>query len=539
MEKVENYLKCSISIFFANKKLIFLTALLVSILAVITAFCYPPIYLLKGSIIVKSNKIQAPPEIVTERMNSRIILPPTKEDVLSETKIISNEDLIRNSLEKILEQGESLFEEPSELKVFFRKYIIEPIDRFLIFIGALDAEDKLSEIDLLTEEISDKLSTVIVPGSNVIEVELLHENPNIGAIILNSIFDNYLQFRLILFTSKEADSFFSDKLEKYRRQLDQLEKDKIMLLKQVSLSDVEKETLSQNELIESIRKDLVKLEDEYLEKQRSSTYLNQLFEQHFKTQTNVTLPFPYNFEDKETDQFNEKLNSLLFEYSDSIKVYKTDSPKIKHLRKQINDLRSKLIYLIKNKIQRQKYDTETIKQTIYYKNEKLAFLLSKNQAFIKMQSKLDRINNEIELHNANYESFFRKLEESKIEKASQISQMSNVQILSRASVPKKPFFPDKELVIPIGILTGLLLGISFGFIMEFFNHTFKTPDHVLRYLDLPVIGSILNKDGWSTKHNNQIRYPANLKEKKGSPIISRKIPTDSTHIAIKKSENEQ
>ena len=538
MEKSENYLRGSISIFFANKKLIFLTALVVSILAVITGFFYPPIYLVNGSIIVKSKKINSPPEIVTDRITSRVILPPTSEDVLSETKIISSEDLIHNSLEKILGQGEPLFEEPSALKVFF-KYITELVDRFLILIGASDAGDKPSEIDLLTEKISEDLSIEIVPGSNVIEVTLLYENPNIGTKILNSIFDNYLQYRLNLFTNKEAGSFFSDKLDKYHSQLDQLEKDKIMLLKQVSQSDVDKETLSQNELIESIRKDIVKLEDEYLEKQRTFTYLNQLLEQHLQKKNNVNLPFPYNFEDKEIGQFNEKLNNLLFEYSDSIKVYKENSPKIKRLIKQINDLESKLTYLIKNKVNKLAYEVETIKRTIDLKNDKLSSLKRKNQDLIKVQSDLDRINTEIKLHNANYESFFRKLEESKIEKASQISQMDNVQILNRASVPKEPYFPNKKLVIPIGILTGLLLGFSFGFIKEFFDHTFKTPDHVQRYLYMPVIGSILYNEGWRTQHDHQIQYPTNLRKKKNFKIVPSKIPTDSTNVAIKKSINEK
>ena len=84
----------------------------------------------------------------------------------------------------------------------------------------------------------------------------------------------------------------------------------------------------------------------------------------------------------------------------------------------------------------------------------------------------------------------RKLEESRIEQTSRIAQTSNVQVIGRASIPDEPAFPKKKIVIPIGVIAGLLLGLALAFIKELLDHTFKTPEDVAQQLGLPVIGSL-------------------------------------------------
>jgi len=527
MEETDNPLKLFVTIFFARIRIVLITAFIVGVLGIITAYFYPPVYLLQGSLIVKSKKIQVPPEILKEGQNSRIIFPPSREDIISETKILSSKELIRDSLQSLMKEGGFSTEASSKLKQFIREFITLPMNRFLVFIG-LKPETELSKIDILTNEVSENLSTEIVPGSNVIEVTLLYDNPTVGVRILNSILDNYLKFRLTLFTDKTAYSFFTNQLEKYNKQLTKLERERVRLLNQVPLSDAEEETLSQDSLIETIRGDLLKLETEYLEKQRSLFYLNQLYERYLKTQINTTTPFPYGFEDQEINQFAEKLNSLLFDYSDSIKVYNVNSTKIKDLQNQISDLRSKLNYLIKHKIEQQKYELDTIKHVIDKKTKNLSLLLKNNKAFKQIQSKLERLDFEIKLSKDNYESFFHKLEESKIEKTSQISETSNVQLISRATVPDEPYFPKRIVVIPLGIFTGLLLGLCLAFIGEFFNHTFKTPGEVTRRLGLPLVGSIPFESHWRLNVNNNVHYRTDR----------RKLPKDTTYIALKKKARE-
>lgn len=490
MEKTENNLKYFFIILFANKKLIINITLFFSIFAIITAFLYPPVYCLTGSLIVKSKKIQAPPESVQDRSYARTILPPTREDVQLETKIITNYDLIRTSVEGLVEQGVSLSTTQSRLEWFIKKIILKPLKSIAISLGLKKEAEAVSFADKITMGIAADLRTVIIPGSNIIEVKLYHKDPVQGALTLGSMFDNYLKFRRKLFSDPNTGYLFREQAKIYIDEVDQLKQERLKLLRIFSVSNVVKEIDSQLDMISTMKQDLFVLEDEFLKKQRSMAYMDKLLLEYSQINDSTYKPFPYDFEDEKIRNFNLRLDDLLFEYYDTLRIFKIDTKKPQMLEDQINKLWIKLVKLIKMKIELQRNELETLRQIIENKKKNVRMFLNRNEELIAVESRLDRLNTKITLLKRNHETFYQKLEESKIAQTSEASQMSNVQILSRASIPGKPFFPRKIFVIPIGILTGLLISISVALIKEFFDRTFKTPFQATQYLNLPCIGSL-------------------------------------------------
>lgn len=76
------------------------------------------------------------------------------------------------------------------------------------------------------------------------------------------------------------------------------------------------------------------------------------------------------------------------------------------------------------------------------------------------------------------------------EKAVEIMQVENAQIIDKAMVPEKPIKPNKKLNLAIAGVLGLMLSFGLIFVIEYFDDTLKTPEDVQKYLDLPVIGTI-------------------------------------------------
>ena len=490
MEKTENSLKYFFIVLFANKKLILNIAFFFSLLAVITAFLYPPVYCITGSLIVKSKKIQTSPESVQDNIYNKTILPPTTEDVQLETKIITSYDLIRTSVQGLVEEGAALSMTQSRLKWFIKKTIINPLRSLAIALGLKKEKEEISFVDQISMEAAANLKTVILPGSNIIEVRLYHNDPAQGTLTLGSMFDNYLKFRHKVFSNPNAGNLFRGQTKTYIEEVDQLKQERLKLLKDYSVSDVQKEIESQLDMISTMKQDLFVLEDEFLKKQRTMAYMDKLLQEYTPIDDSTYKPFPYDFEDEKIKNFSNRMDDLLFEYYDTLRVFKADAKKSQLLKNQIDKLWVELVELIRKKIELQKNELETLKQTIENKKKNVARFVNRNEELIEVESMLDRLNTKIALLKGNYETFYQKLEESKIEEASEASQMSNVQILSRASIPDKPFFPRKIVVIPLGILTGILIGISVALIREFFDRTFKTPFQATRHLNLPCIGSI-------------------------------------------------
>ncbi|WP_321415553.1 GNVR domain-containing protein [uncultured Desulfobacter sp.] len=407
-----------------------------------------------------------------------------------ETKIITNDALIRTSVQELMKQGVSLSITQSRLKAFLKKIIINPLKRFAVNLGLKKEAETVSLVDQISMKIASNLKTVILPGSNIIEVKSYHNNPAQGALILGSMFDNYLKFRHKLFSDPNAGDLFREQTKTYIDEIDQLQQERLKLLKDFSISDIHKEIVNQLDIILSMKKDLFVLEDEFLEKQMTMAYMNKLLLEYEPAKNGQYKPFPYDFDDEKIKNFSNRLDDLLFEYHDTLRVFKADTKKGRFLKNQINKLWIEQVELIRKKIELQKNDLETLSQIIDTKKKNIAGFIDRNEQLIEVQSRLGRLDSQISLLKKNYETFYQKLEESKIEQASEASQMSNVQILSRPSIPDKPFFPRKIIVIPLGILTGFLIGISVALIREFFDNTYKTPFQVTRHLNLPCIGSI-------------------------------------------------
>ena len=72
----------------------------------------------------------------------------------------------------------------------------------------------------------------------------------------------------------------------------------------------------------------------------------------------------------------------------------------------------------------------------------------------------------------------------------QIMQVENVEIIDPAIVPKSPIRPRPKLNIGIAFVLALMVGVGLSLLLEYLDHTIKTPDDIEKYIDLPVLGVI-------------------------------------------------
>lgn len=71
---------------------------------------------------------------------------------------------------------------------------------------------------------------------------------------------------------------------------------------------------------------------------------------------------------------------------------------------------------------------------------------------------------------------------------------NNIRIIDEASVPEKPYKPNKLLNLLIGFCVGLILGVLFIFVVEFFDKTIKTSEDLQEKLKISFLGFVpINK----------------------------------------------
>lgn len=71
-----------------------------------------------------------------------------------------------------------------------------------------------------------------------------------------------------------------------------------------------------------------------------------------------------------------------------------------------------------------------------------------------------------------------------------IMKVENVQVIDAALPESEPISPKPLLNMAIAFVLGIMISVFIAFIIEYMDDTFKNPEDVSGYLDLPVIGTI-------------------------------------------------
>lgn len=100
----------------------------------------------------------------------------------------------------------------------------------------------------------------------------------------------------------------------------------------------------------------------------------------------------------------------------------------------------------------------------------------------KLQRQVDRLRQ-------TSETLAQKGTETKIAKSIDLGDTS-VLVVSEASIPGKPIKPNKKLNIAIAMVLGLMIFILLAFVLEYMDNTLKTPEDITKEMDLPVLGMI-------------------------------------------------
>ena len=108
----------------------------------------------------------------------------------------------------------------------------------------------------------------------------------------------------------------------------------------------------------------------------------------------------------------------------------------------------------------------------------------------RKQWEYSRLYRNYEVLEEGYQDLLRDIQKARFTAAMDTYQLTNIEIIDKARVPKTPVSPNHILNTLIGMLIGALLGLGLAFVFDFFDPTLKSVEDVERYLHLPVLGSV-------------------------------------------------
>jgi capsular exopolysaccharide synthesis family protein len=73
-------------------------------------------------------------------------------------------------------------------------------------------------------------------------------------------------------------------------------------------------------------------------------------------------------------------------------------------------------------------------------------------------------------------------------------EISKVKSVGLAPEPLRMSFPNIKIFLPAGFMLGFMLGVALAFAIELLNDLLRTPNDVMKYLRVPLLGTIYHAD---------------------------------------------
>ncbi len=179
--------------------------------------------------------------------------------------------------------------------------------------------------------------------------------------------------------------------------------------------------------------------------------------------------------------------TLEAEYSNQLKIYKPEYPKMKSLKSQMVAISKRIQEEKGNIIKSIESDYNAALKREEYLAQ--AFVDEKNRAldFQRRTVQYQILKREVDTNKELYINLLQRLKEVGV---SATMTATNIQILDRAELPRAPFKPKKALNILLSIIVGLMGGVGLAFFVEYLDNTVKDTQEIERRMHLPTLGII-------------------------------------------------
>jgi len=341
-----------------------------------------------------------------------------------------------------------------------------------------------------------------IKKSNVIQVSFRNEYPDITAKVVNLLTELYREKHLRMFSDTNS-SFLENALASYNQKL--------------RTSETNIETFKQAHQVYSLdeQKSLLLRQRMELDTSLKNTrvQINSL-QQRFsslKDQSRVIVAdkslYTLTDRDKIVVEAKAKLLGLQIEEQELLTKYKADNPLVMKIRSELE--------LVTRFLKEQEVEIMTKVKSgnvLYQEAEKQIIVteadLSSQQAKAAiLEQQLDVADSELknlalqekeltslkrdrDANEKNYKTYLDKFEEAKLTDEMNRQKMASVTVINPANIPVKPIKPKKALNIILGIIFGMVTGVSLAFLREYTSQGISTPTQAEKRLGLKVIASI-------------------------------------------------
>ncbi len=447
------------------------------LVAVLGAFLLPPKYQSNARLLVKPGLDNT--TLPIEAANRQVLIAPrTQNDpIVDEEKILTGRPVVQQVAKYYLEHMDG---QPPEgwwkkIKFQLKKAVNAAVNGLRGILQFLGLIEKQTPLDRLSKKFEKNFSVDHEPGSTVIDIRFVWDDPVVAREIVNYWIQTYTQERGRILGRHSLYSFYEAETNKTGERIAGLKQEIAEQLKNIG-------SFSTMERLENLTNEINRTTAERVETRNTLAGLRG----NLETALEMLGKMPAEETSERLIALNParedlalKLNELYLERARLRRTYTEEAPPIVQINKNIGEMQAEIARLslqiqhsenrapnvlaakLKEGIQEYRLEINQLEIRQKELDAYLADITAQRLDVISREPELSRLQRELAVAEQNYALYADSLEKSRIERELDNSRISNIAIVEQATLNPSRIFPKSLIILllalPLGIAVGLLV----------------------------------------------------------------------------------
>ena len=447
------------------------------------------IYESEAKIYVHAGRKSLPLDSASHFQERILVNQSMENQVNSEIEILNSPELIKNVVRTL---GPEAFSENSatygvdktsftgKLRHKMKAALSFPEKAIAGFMSSPENTDSKNRIEKTADRIRSGLTVEHVEESSVIRLSFSAHNPLLARDTLAVLINEYLKKHSELIGTPKSHDFFTRESSKTAKELQAAENRLKEFKNQINVGSLEEHRLILSQQIGTLEQ---RLKD-------TRANIDAFNRMAYSRGSNKGLT-PAFFAPEETsgiaspaiNDMRDRIYELKLKEQELLSTYKESSVPVMEVRRQIREAQTLFQQAKRSMIGALQAQADSLASEIDKANQQL-------KALNNSEFELAQLEREKQLLENKYQTYARNLEQSRIDQALEMEEISNIKIVQTPIIPNEAIKPKSKINLILGFMLALFASLGLAFFAEYFDHSLQNPEQIEDALEVPVLGSV-------------------------------------------------
>lgn len=373
---------------------------------------------------------------------------------------------------------------------------------------ALDISTPLTPREQAIKTVMENTSVNVEAKTDIIAVNYDAPSRSLAQRTLASLLDRYLEHHIRVHATQASPGFFEEQTERYRTHLEESEAKLAAFRKENGISSMEQQKAVLLDQISALEIQFTDTKAQVTAAKERVASMTQALEGRSPTMELSRTTGRTNYA---ADAMKERVVELRLKETDLAARYPASHRPLVEIRQQLSEAEASLAkeeethteittgvdssyQELQLALENEQAQAAALEARLQVQEEDLNEQKTALTTLAGLEHDLAELEREAELAAKDYEEYRGSLQRARISNAMDLDKVSNVSLVQPATMPMGPVKPNKMMNLALGVFLALFAAISFAFTVEYFDDSVNAPEHIEKWVGVPVLVTVSDKE---------------------------------------------